>query len=130
MSTTTGHIFNVEEARGKEAVECETTAAEARIEAPTSEIAREVEGNAEHVHEAAEEAADVARHKGPSFTGTETTLSSTDKLQQQASAKTNAAVTEGKHDVDALKAAGADYVEQAKEVVEHAKITAQVGGVL
>ncbi|KAG6910548.1 hypothetical protein DXG01_009967 [Tephrocybe rancida] len=50
MSTTnTEHIFNVPEAQGKEAVEFETTAAEAQVEAPTAEIAREVEANAEHV---------------------------------------------------------------------------------
>ncbi|KAG5723903.1 hypothetical protein E4T56_gene9800 [Termitomyces sp. T112] len=123
MSTTSGHIFNVPEAHGKEAVELETTAAAAQIQAPTAEIAREVEENAEHVHDVAQDAANVARHKGPALTGAKP--SAADKLQQEASAKTNAAVIEGQQDVDALKAAGAGYVEQAKEIVDKAISTAQ-----
>ncbi|KAG6869678.1 hypothetical protein C0992_002402, partial [Termitomyces sp. T32_za158] len=58
---STGHIFNVPEAHGKRAVELETTAAEAQLEAPTSKIAREIEENAEHVHDVAKDAADAAR---------------------------------------------------------------------
>ncbi|KAG6840908.1 hypothetical protein C0991_003250 [Blastosporella zonata] len=124
MSTTnTGHIFNVPEAHGKEAVEYETTAAEAQIEAPTSRIARQVEVNAEHVHDAAHDAADVAKHRGPELTGA--TPTPADKFQQQVSAKTDAAVAEGHRDVDAGKAAGAGYVVQAKELVEKAISTAQ-----
>ncbi|KAG6827053.1 hypothetical protein H0H92_013370 [Tricholoma furcatifolium] len=118
-----GHIFNVEEAHGKEEVECETTAAEARIEAPTSKIAHEIEVNAEHVHEAAVDAADLAKHKGPAFTGAPP--SALDQLQQQSSVTTNAAVAEGKHDVEAAKAAGAEFVEHVKETVENAIHTAQ-----
>ncbi|KAG6910545.1 hypothetical protein DXG01_009964 [Tephrocybe rancida] len=140
-STNTGHIFNVPEAQGKEAVELETTAAEAQVEAPTAKIAREVEANAEHVQDAAHNAADAAKvgpynpghryrsltygdqHKGPALTGAPLTASN--KLQEQASAKTNAAVAEGQHDVEAAKAVGAGYVEQAKELVDKAIITAQ-----
>ena len=39
----------------------ETTAANAQIEAPTASIARKVEENAEHVHDAACDAADKAK---------------------------------------------------------------------
>ncbi|KAG6874031.1 hypothetical protein C0993_000876, partial [Termitomyces sp. T159_Od127] len=120
---STGHIFNVPEVHGKGAVELETTAAEAQLEAPTPKIAREIEENAEHVHEVAKDAAGVARHKGPALTGTK--ASAVDQLQQEASAKTNAASAEGRHDVEAIKAAGASYVEQAKEVVDTAISTAQ-----
>ena len=56
---------------------------------------------------------------------TGTKPSAVDQLQQQASVKTNAAVTEGQHDVEALKSAGAGYVGQAKEIIDKAISTAQ-----
>ncbi|KAG6822330.1 hypothetical protein H0H87_003636 [Tephrocybe sp. NHM501043] len=62
------------------------------------------------------------QHRGPGLTGTPTPA---DNLQQQASAKTNAAVAEGQHDVEAAKSASAGYVEQAKEIVGQAISTAQ-----
>ncbi|KAF5384829.1 hypothetical protein D9615_001306 [Tricholomella constricta] len=122
-STHTGHIFNVSEATGKHQAEFETTAAEAQIEAPTAKIAREIEENAEHVHDVAHDAADAAKAKGRALTGTPP--SAIDQLQQQARQKTEAAVAEGHHDVDAAKAVGAGYVEQVKTMAAHAIATAQ-----
>ena len=49
-------------------MEFETTAAKAQIEAPTAEVAREVEENADHVHDAAQDAANVARVSAAIFT--------------------------------------------------------------
>ncbi|KAF8216014.1 hypothetical protein K438DRAFT_1561048, partial [Mycena galopus ATCC 62051] len=49
---------------------------------------------------------------GPELTG----QTASDRLQTQASVKTGAAVDQGREDVAAAKAAGATYVEQAKNL--------------
>lgn len=53
-------------------------------------------------------------------------MTATDKLQKDVSKTTNAAVSEGKKDVDHVKAVGAGYVEQAKDLARSAIETAQV----
>ncbi|KIJ22097.1 hypothetical protein PAXINDRAFT_6213 [Paxillus involutus ATCC 200175] len=58
-----GSIFNVEEAQGVNRVQHETTAANAQAEAPTSEVARQVEKNAEQAKEVAEKAALAAKKR-------------------------------------------------------------------
>ncbi|KAJ8516131.1 hypothetical protein ONZ45_g6522 [Pleurotus djamor] len=47
------------------------------------------------------------------------------KFQKEVTAKTNDAVAEGQHDVEAAKAAGAGYVEQAMEMAGNVLATAQ-----
>lgn len=49
-----------------------------------------------------------------------------DQLQQQAKQTTNAAVAEGQYDVEAAKATGAGYLDQAKSLASSAITTAQV----
>lgn len=61
---------------------------------------------------------------GEEYTGEP--MTATDKLQRDASITTNAAVSEGKHDVDDVKAVGAGYVEQVKALARTAIETAQV----
>ncbi|KAF7347674.1 hypothetical protein MVEN_01524500 [Mycena venus] len=114
-----GQIFNVEEASHPS--EFQTTAAQAQAEAKTSTIAREVEANAEQAKDVAENAAFVAQSKGPELTG----QSATDRLTTEAAVKTGAAVDQGQQDVAAAKAAGAGYVEQAKNLASNAVATAQ-----
>ncbi|KAJ6575308.1 hypothetical protein B0H19DRAFT_636457 [Mycena capillaripes] len=109
-----GQIFNVEESSRPS--EFQTTAAQAQAEAKTGSIAREVEANADQAKDVAENAAFVAQSKGPELTG----QSATDRLQTEASVKTGAAVDQGQHDVEAAKAAGAGYVEQAKTMASNA----------
>jgi len=58
------------------------------------------------------------------LTGEPTTAAG--KFQEDASRTTNAAVAEGKHDVDQAKAVGAGYVDQAKSLAGAAVGTAQV----
>ena len=53
-------------------------------------------------------------------------MSATDKLQRDVSETTNAAISEGKKDVDHVKDVGAGYVEQVKELARSAVETAQV----
>ncbi|KAG5654681.1 hypothetical protein H0H81_007437 [Sphagnurus paluster] len=110
-------------------VELETTAAEAQIQAPTATIAREVEVNAEHAHDAFNAAAEAAKSKGPALTGSNpSTLhpSALEQFEEQAHQKTEAAVAEGHHDIDELKATATGYVEQAKQIAASALSTAQV----
>ncbi|KAF8167657.1 hypothetical protein B0H34DRAFT_646298 [Crassisporium funariophilum] len=97
----------------------ETTAAEARLEAPNARIAHQVEVNAENERTAAQQAASVAKFRGESTTAT-------DRLQEGVRGTTNAAAAEGKHDVDQAKAVGAGYVDQAKALAASAIETAQV----
>jgi len=59
------------------------------------------------------------------YTG-ESTTSATDKLQRDVLETTNAAVSEGKNDVDHAKAVGAGYVEQVKALAQTTIETAQV----
>ncbi|KAF5312476.1 hypothetical protein D9619_002965 [Psilocybe cf. subviscida] len=60
-STNTGAIFNVEEATGKERAMLETTAAQARLDAPNLATAEKIDANAEKEHQAAVEAAHLAQ---------------------------------------------------------------------
>lgn len=53
-------------------------------------------------------------------------MTATDKLQRDASKMTNAAVSEGKSDLDHVKAVGEGYVEQVKALARTAIETAQV----
>ncbi|KAJ7110026.1 hypothetical protein C8R44DRAFT_270315 [Mycena epipterygia] len=114
-----GQIFNVEEASHPS--EFQTSAAQAQVDAPTGTIAREVEANAEQAKDVAENAAFVAQSKGPELTG----QSATDRLQNDVSLKTSAAVDQGQHDVAAAQATGAGYIDQAKSVAANAVATAQ-----
>jgi len=114
-----GQIFNVEEASHPS--EFQTTAAQAQAEAKTSTIAREVEANADQAKDVATNAAFVAQSKGPELTG----QSATDRLQTEASVRTGAAVDQGQQDVAAAKAAGAGYVDQAKNLASNALASAQ-----
>ena len=61
---------------------------------------------------------------GKEYTGEPMTAS--DKLQGDVSKMTKTAITEGKEDVDHVKAVGAEYVEQVKELARNAIGTAQV----
>jgi len=115
--TTEGQIFNVPEPTGAEQARHETTAADAQINAPNSAVAREVEHNAEQVHDAAKQAASAAQSLGPGLTG--------GSVQHDAQEKTNAAAAEGKADVDAAKAAGASYLNQVQNLAGSAIATAQ-----
>lgn len=101
----------------------ETTAAQAEAEAPDLLVAKEVESNAEHVQDAAVQAASVAKTLGSQYTGEPTTA--VDQFQHDASETTNKAVEEGKHSVEAAKALGADYVDQAKAFATSAIETVQ-----
>jgi hypothetical protein len=107
------HIFDVGEVTGKEHSALETTAAEARIEAPDAVAAHEVDVNAEKAHDAAEHAASFAKTMGSKYTGEPTTAA--DKFRGDASRTTNAAVAEGKKDVDKAKDAGAGFVQEVKD---------------
>ena len=61
---------------------------------------------------------------GEEYTGE--SMTPIDQLQKDASKTTNAAVSEGKNDVDHVKAVGAEYVEQVKALARSAIGTAQV----
>ncbi|KAF9015622.1 hypothetical protein BDQ17DRAFT_1341382, partial [Cyathus striatus] len=122
-SSNSNTIFNVPEPQGIERVKFETTAAEAQANAPTSQVAREIENNADRTKGAVGQAATVAKTLGPQLTGEPTTA--VDQFGRNASETTNAAVNEGKHDVEAAKAAGAGYIEQAKSMASSAISTAQ-----
>ncbi|KAF7307079.1 hypothetical protein MIND_00501200 [Mycena indigotica] len=116
MSSTNG-IFNVPEPTSADM----TTAAQAQAEAKTATVAREVEANAEHAKDVAENAAFVAQSKGPALTG----QTATDRLQTEASIRTGQAVEEGKQSVAEAQAAGAGYVQQAKDYAAGAVASAQ-----
>ncbi|KDR85447.1 hypothetical protein GALMADRAFT_234326 [Galerina marginata CBS 339.88] len=121
--SSSNKIFNVEEVTGKDRVTLETTAAEAKIDAPNPVIAHQVEVNAEEAQEAANQAAAHAKMMGTSLTGEPKTA--VGQLRGDAAKTTNAAVAEGKRDVDEAKAVGAGYVEQAKALASSAIETAQ-----
>ncbi|KIK94754.1 hypothetical protein PAXRUDRAFT_142190 [Paxillus rubicundulus Ve08.2h10] len=115
MSNLQGSISNVEEAQGVDRVQHETTAASAQAEAPTPEVARQVEKNAVQAKEVAEKAALAAKGMGPEITGEP--LSGFDVLKRESAAKTNAAVVEGQHDTQSAIGASERYFNQAKSVV-------------
>ncbi|PBK76760.1 hypothetical protein ARMSODRAFT_948589 [Armillaria solidipes] len=117
MSSSNG-IFNVQEPQGAEFTRAQTTAAKAQVTAPTSDIARKVEGAVDAAQGAAQNAAATAQAKGPALTGE--SPSALDTLQRQAQETTNAAVAEGKQDVEAAKSSGTGYLDQAKELASNA----------
>lgn len=86
-------------------------------------VAKEVESNAEHVQDAAVQAASVAKTLGSQYTGEPTTA--VDQFKHDASETTNKAVKEGKDSVEAAKALGANYVDQAKAFATSAIETVQ-----
>ncbi|TRM65869.1 hypothetical protein BD626DRAFT_486081 [Schizophyllum amplum] len=122
MTTESGKIFNVQEPTGAEAAKLQTTAANAQLEAGSTTAARQVEKTADETAHVAESAATAAKSLGPGLTGD---TDATSKLQQEAGAKTNAAVAEGKQNVDAAKQAGAGYVDAAKGYANAAVAAAQ-----
>jgi hypothetical protein len=198
-STNTGAIFNVEEATGKERAMLETTAAQARLDAPNLATAEKIDKNAEREHQAAVEAARVAQkftgeptslnagstpvnasipsatdnfvnsqspsgnqrseiqttaaqavHQAPDFSTAFQAESNARKEQEAAKqaavtaktmgrkmtgepttaaaayhSPTDAAVAEGKHDIEQAKAVGAGYVAQAKQMVSSTVEAAQ-----
>ena len=110
-----GSIFNVDEPTGAQQAAHQTTAAEARIEAETPQVAREVDANAEQTRGAAEQAAQAAQGMGTEFTGG-SGRGPLDSLAGGMSQKTNAATEQGKRDVEHAKASGATYIDQAKSM--------------
>jgi hypothetical protein len=54
------------------------------------------------------------------------TSAALNQLQQQAKEATDAAVVQGQQSIEAVKAAGAGYLEQAKALAGNALATAQV----
>ncbi|KAF9225437.1 hypothetical protein BS17DRAFT_778583 [Gyrodon lividus] len=118
-----GLIFNTEEAQGADHVQQDTTAVNARAEAPTSQVAQQVAKNAEKAKDAAEKAAQAAKDMGPEMTGQP--LSDLDILKRESAEKMNAAVVEGQHDIQTAKEAGACYFYQAKSVASNVLTSAQ-----
>ncbi|KAJ7161392.1 hypothetical protein C8R43DRAFT_1123846 [Mycena crocata] len=116
---SSGQIFNVEEPSNSS--EFQTSAAQAQANAPTGTIAREVEANADQLKDVAENAAFAAQSKGPALTG----QTATDRLHNEASIKTGAAVDAGKADVAAAQASAGGYVQQAKTLASSGVATAQ-----
>ncbi|KAK0481672.1 hypothetical protein IW261DRAFT_1471915 [Armillaria novae-zelandiae] len=123
MSSSNG-IFNVQEPQGADLARAQTTAAKAQVTAPTSDIARQVEVVVDAAQGAAQNAAATAQAKGPALTGE--SPSPLDTLQRQAQETTNAAVAEGKQDVEAAKSSGSGYLDQAKEIASNAVSAVQV----
>ncbi|KAF9478029.1 hypothetical protein BDN70DRAFT_880458 [Pholiota conissans] len=126
MTSSSSKIFNVEDVSsvpGAQHSALDTTVVEAEINAPNSEVAREIERNAEKEKEVAQQTASVAKSLGSDYTGEPSTA--VGEFEVSAARKTNAAVAEGKHDVAEVKATGASYVEQAKAFAASAIETAQ-----
>ncbi|XP_006454072.1 hypothetical protein AGABI2DRAFT_132801, partial [Agaricus bisporus var. bisporus H97] len=88
----------------------ETTAGEACAEAPNQAVAKQVEETANLEHEAAEQAASVAKELGPKYTGER--VSAVGKLGMEASQVLNKAVEEGKRDVTGGVKEGAGNIKE------------------
>jgi len=101
----------------------DTTAAEAQMNAPNKVEAMHVSENVERAKDAANQAASVAKTLGSNLTGDPPTA--VDQLKIDASRTTEAAVAEGKHDVQQAKVVSAGYVEQAKSLANSALETAK-----
>jgi hypothetical protein len=114
---------NFKESYGKEHFAHDTTAAEAQINAPNAVEAMHVSENAERAKDAANQAASVAKTLGSDLTGEPTTA--VDQFKMDASRTTEAAVTEGKQDVQQATVVGVAYVEQAKSLANSALETAK-----
>ncbi|KXN88766.1 hypothetical protein AN958_06634, partial [Leucoagaricus sp. SymC.cos] len=109
----------------------ETTAGEARADAPTAQIARQVDTNANLERQAAEQAASVAKTKGPRLTGEN--AMSVDKMRnipgETVKEPLDQAVEEGKRDVADIQATSAEKIGQVKEMAAKATSSAQVSRV-
>ncbi|KAF8632939.1 hypothetical protein AX15_001546 [Amanita polypyramis BW_CC] len=119
MSSKLGEQDNL----GVAHVMVETTAGEARAGALNATVAEQVEYNVSHAHDAAEDAANVAKVKGLELTGEP--ISTLEQLKAGASHATMSAAAEGEKDVESIKAAGASYIEQAKNLASSAIATAR-----
>jgi len=93
------------------------------VHAPNAAVADQIEENSERVHSAAEDAATVAKVKGPELTGEP--ISAVEQFQAGASHVTASAAAEGQRDVESAKAASASYIEQAKNLASDAIAAAQ-----
>ncbi|KAK2461563.1 hypothetical protein APHAL10511_006026 [Amanita phalloides] len=92
----------------------ETTAGDARTQAPGPGAAEQIDQNVDRLHTAAQDAAKVAKVKGTELTGEPT--SAVEQLQAGASHITTNATLEGEKDVESAKAAGASILEQVKNI--------------
>ncbi|KAL5535829.1 hypothetical protein ACEPAF_3923 [Sanghuangporus sanghuang] len=88
-----------------------------------SDIKRDAENKTSEVQTVASDAAEKAQQKFPETVAQ--TASTADVLQNKLSEKTNEAASEGKKDVEAAKATGNSYVEQAKTVGASVLATAE-----
>ncbi|EIW64300.1 uncharacterized protein TRAVEDRAFT_55262 [Trametes versicolor FP-101664 SS1] len=96
-----------------------TNAALAETEATTVNLSKEVQSNANQLHNAAFDAATSAQIKEP-LSG-----SAVNQLEEGLAHKTDAAASQGAVDVEAAKATATGYVEQAKNLASGAFATAQ-----
>lgn len=105
----------------------DTTVGEARADAPNTRVAHQVEENANLEHQAAEQAASVAKTKGRRLTGEMST--SVDKVRnvtgEPVKEPLDKAVEEGKRDVADIQAVGAEKLGQMKEMAVKATASAQ-----
>ncbi|EKM61329.1 uncharacterized protein PHACADRAFT_204495 [Phanerochaete carnosa HHB-10118-sp] len=96
----------------------ETTAAWQAAETSSTQLQSEVERNAQQAHQVAEQAANSAQFKQVS-TGV-----AVERLEEGLSVKTNDAVAEGQSNVASATSAAGSYVQQAREIVGGAMVTA------
>ncbi|KAI8981394.1 hypothetical protein BD414DRAFT_99757 [Trametes punicea] len=96
-----------------------TSAAMTETEASNTNLSKEVQQNANQLHNAATDAATVAQVKEPEA------ISAVNQLEEGLSHKTNVAASQGAVDVQSAKATASSYVEQAKNLASSAIATAQ-----
>ncbi|KAJ2995688.1 hypothetical protein NUW54_g7339 [Trametes sanguinea] len=96
-----------------------TSAALAETEASNVNLSKEVQKNADQLHNAAGDAATVAQIKEPEA------VSAVNQLEEGLSHKTDAAASQGAADVQSAKATATSYVETAKNLASSAIATAQ-----
>ncbi|KAI0964047.1 hypothetical protein AcW1_000959 [Taiwanofungus camphoratus] len=119
MSTRAGKTTVAAAAPHESDARFETSAAWAQAEASTSGLSDEIGKNAQQLQSVAEEAASEAQEKEPQA------VSAVNQLEAGLSNQTNAAASQGKFDVEKAKAAGASYLEQAKNLASSAVGAAQ-----
>lgn len=108
---------------GNERAQSETTAAEAKAEAPNPAIAHEVKGNVIQAREAAEKAAQAAQGMGPEITGDP--VSGVDVLQHEVEHTKDIAVAHGQKDIETAKNVGSQYIEEARTMAGNVIESAQ-----
>ncbi|KAL7285444.1 hypothetical protein ACG7TL_000541 [Trametes sanguinea] len=96
-----------------------TSAALAETEASNVSLSKEVQKNADQLHDAAGDAATIAQIKEPEA------VSAVNQLEEGLSHKTDAAASQGAADVQSAKATATSYVETAKNLASSAIATAQ-----